>query len=76
MEGLIFGLLRYSVECARLPFNATTKQLFQSTHLSIFKPETVSRERHVWFKQDYPFAVCILLVVLLSQISILYLGRL
>ena len=29
MEGLIFGLLQYSVECARLPFNATIKQLFQ-----------------------------------------------
>ena len=29
MERLIFGLLRYSVECARLPFNATIKQLFQ-----------------------------------------------
>ena len=69
MEGLIFGLLRYSVECARLPFNATIIKLFSNTHLSIFKPETVSRERRVCLKRDYPFAVCILLVVLLSLIE-------
>ena len=32
MEGLIFGLLRYSVECARLPFNASIKKTVSVIH--------------------------------------------